>query len=131
MEEETLFMKFFGTNDPVLKVLDFLIDNQAFDHSKTAIANGSGISRMTLFNLWPILERNNIVVETRKVGRAKMFKLNKENQIVKKLIELDDAISEHAAIESPAAVVRYISADRERAENSAVEKGSKREDSYR
>ncbi len=97
MEEETLFMKFFGTNDPVLKVLDFLIDNQAFDHSKTAIADGSGISRTTLFNIWPILERNNIVVETRRVGRAKMFKLNKENQIVKKLIELDDAISEYAA----------------------------------
>ena len=93
MEDETLFIQFFGTKNPVLKVLDFLIDNKAFGHSKTDVAKGAGISRETLFNIWHILEENGIVVETREAGRAKMFKLNKANPIVKKFMELDDAIS--------------------------------------
>ena len=92
-----MFIQFFGTKNPVLKVLDFLIDNEAFDHSKTDVAKGAGISRATLFNIWHILEENGIVVETREVGRAKMFKLNKANPIVKKFMELDDAISDFYA----------------------------------
>ena len=97
MEDETLFIQFFGTKNPVLKVLDFLIDNEAFDHSKTDVAKGAGISRATLFNIWHILEENGIVVETREVGRAKMFKLNKANPVVKKFMVLDDAISDYYA----------------------------------
>lgn len=93
MEDETLFIKFFGTKNPVLKVLDFFIDNEAFDHSKTDIARGAGIGRATLFNIWHILEKKGIVIETREIGRAKMYKLNKSNPIVKKFMELDDAIS--------------------------------------
>jgi len=95
MEDETLFINFFGTKNPVLKVLDFFIDNAAFDYSKTDIAKGAGISRATLFNIWHILKKKGIVVETREVGRAKMFKLNKANPIVKKFMELDDAISDY------------------------------------
>lgn len=97
MEDETLFINFFGTKNPVLKVLDFFIDNEAFDHSKTDIAKGAGISRATLFNIWPILEENGVVEPTREVGRAKMFKLNTANPIVKKFMELDNAISDFYA----------------------------------
>ncbi len=97
MEDETLFIKFFGTKNPVLKVLDFLIDNEAFDYSKADIAKGACISRATLFNIWHILEKNGIVIETREVGRAKTFKLNKANLIVKKFMELDNAISDFYA----------------------------------
>jgi predicted transcriptional regulator len=97
MEDETLFINFFGTKNSVLKVLDFLIDNEAFDHSKTDIAKGAGISRATLFNIWDILVKNGIVTATREVGRAKMYKLDKANPIVKKFMELDDAISDFYA----------------------------------
>ncbi|MFQ6057121.1 MAG: winged helix-turn-helix domain-containing protein [Methanosarcinales archaeon] len=97
MEDKTLFLKFFGTETPILKVIDYLIDNEAFDHSKSDIAKGAGISRATLFNLWKILEENNIVIKTRTIGRAKMFKLNTKNSIVKKLMDLDDAISDYYA----------------------------------
>ncbi len=97
MEDETLFIEFFGTKNPVLKVLDFLIDNEAFDHSKTDVAKSAGISRATLFNIWHILEENGVVVATREVGRAKMFKLNTANPIVKKFMELDNAISDFYA----------------------------------
>ncbi len=37
------------------------------------------------------------MVATREVGRARMYKLNKKNPIVKKFMELDDVISDHYA----------------------------------
>jgi len=95
--EETLFLKFFGRNDPVIRVIDFLIDNEAFDYSKTEISREMGISRTTLLKIWKTLEDLGIVVETRRVGRAKMYRLNKKNPIVQKFIELDNAISEYYA----------------------------------
>ena len=100
MEDKTLFLKFFGTETPILRVIDFLIDNEAFDHSKTDIAKGAGISRATLFNIWSILKRNHIVTKTREIGRAEMYKLNTSNPIIKKLMDLDDAISNYYAEQS-------------------------------
>ena len=55
------------------------------------------ISRATLLNIWRTLEENDIVTETREVGRARMYRLNKANPIVKKFIELDNVISEYYA----------------------------------
>ena len=96
-EEGTLFLKVLGGKDPTLKVLDFLIDNIGFDYSKTEIASGAGISRTTLFSVWDGLERNELVAFTRNVGRAKMYRLNMGNEVAKKLIELDRAISSRHA----------------------------------
>ncbi len=90
--EETLFLKAFGIKSPVLRILDFLMDNKAYDYSKTDIAKGAGISRTTLSSAWENLEKTGLVRETREVGRAKMYKLNLKNPVVKKFIELDNAI---------------------------------------
>ena len=89
---ETLFLKAFGIKSPVLRILDFLMDNKAYDYSKTDIAKGAGISRTTLSSSWENLEKNGLVKETREVGRAKMYKLNLDSPVVRKFIELDNAI---------------------------------------
>jgi len=97
IDEGTLFLKVLGGKDPTLKILDFLIDNIGFDYSKTEIAEGAGISRTTLFSVWDGLERNELVAFTRNVGRAKIYRLNMGNEVAKKLIELDRAISSRHA----------------------------------
>lgn len=96
--DESLFIRELGIKSPMLKVLDFLMDNESFDYSKTDIAEGTGLSRATLFKAWPKLEALDLITATRSVGQAKMYKLNKQNPIVKKLMELDDAISEYFAL---------------------------------
>ena len=96
-KEETLFLKVFGIKSPVIRILDFLMDNKAYDYSKTDIAKGAGISRTTLFSVWENLEKNGLVRETREVGRAKMYKLNLNNPVVLKFIELDNAICDQYA----------------------------------
>ena len=98
MMEESLFIRELGIKSPMLKVLDFLMDNESFDYSKTDIADGTGLSRATLFKAWPKLEALDLITATRSVGQAKMYKLNKQNPIVKKLMELDDVISEYFAL---------------------------------
>jgi DNA-binding transcriptional ArsR family regulator len=90
--EETLFLKVLGTESPVLRILDFLMDNKAYDYTKVDIAKGSGISRSVLSSAWKSLEKNGLAKETRKVGRKKMYKIDLRNPIVRKFIELDNAI---------------------------------------
>jgi predicted transcriptional regulator len=72
-----------------MKVLDFLITFQLFDYPMTEIAKNSGVSYSTLQTFWDNLERNKIVVKTRRVGKSDLFKLNTKNPAVRQLIKLD------------------------------------------
>ena len=88
MENETIFVEIFGGN-PIIKVLDFLITFQLFDYPLTEIAKNSGVSYSSLQTFWDKLERNNIVIKTRRVGKSNLYKLNTDNPAVKELIKLD------------------------------------------
>jgi len=88
MENETIFVEIFG-NNPVIKVIDFLITYQLFDYPLTEIARNSGVSYSTLQSFWDKLERNKIVIKTRRVGKSDLFKLNVRNPAVKQLLKLD------------------------------------------
>ncbi len=87
----SLFVEFFG-DYPIIRVLDFLVENDAFDYSKKDISRNAGVSWNTLEGFWQKLEEMKIVVHTRKVGKAEMYKLDTENPIVKQLIELDNRL---------------------------------------
>ncbi len=88
MKSESIFIEIFG-NNPVIKVLDFLITFQAFDYPMTEIAKNSEVSYSTLQALWNNLVRNNIVIKTRRVGKSDLYKLNTKNPAVQQLIKLD------------------------------------------
>ncbi len=103
--DESLFVKVFG-NYPQVKVLDFLIENDIFDYSKTQIAELSGVSFNTLETFWKRLVETGIVKSSRKVGNSQMYQLNKGSPVVKKMLEIDkklmlSSIAEDA--ETPAA----------------------------
>jgi predicted DNA-binding protein YlxM (UPF0122 family) len=88
MKNESTFIEIFG-NNPTMKVLDFLISFQMFDYSLTEIAKNSEVSYSTLQTFWEKLERNNIVIKTRRIGKSDLYKLNTKNPAVKQLIQLD------------------------------------------
>jgi hypothetical protein len=91
-KEKTSFALVFGES-PVVKVIDFLIDNQEFDYSLTDIAKGAAVGWTTLHQFWPDLVKLGVVKKTRKIGRAELYKLNLENLLAQKLIEIDMLIS--------------------------------------
>jgi len=88
MENESIFIGIFG-NNPVIKVLDFLMTFQAFDYPMTEIAKNSRVSYSTLQTIWGGLVKNNIVIKTRRVGKSDLYKLNTRNPAVQQLIKLD------------------------------------------
>lgn len=88
MEIETVFVEVFGSN-PITRVLDFLITFQLFDYPLTEIARNSGVSYSTLKTFWNKLEKNKIVIKTRRVGKSNLYKLNTKNPAVKQLLKLD------------------------------------------
>ena len=104
--EKSLLVRFLG-DTPLIRVIDFLIENSIFDYTKTDIADNSGISRASLYKVWPMLEKFEIIKSSRKIGNTTLYKLNKGNPVVQKLIELDLKISrEYAeALEQEEAVV--------------------------
>ena len=93
--EKSLLIKFLGEN-PVFKIIDFLIENKGLDMSKKNIIEGTGISRATLFNYWGEIEKQEIVIVTRKFGKTKLYTLNSKNPIVKKLLELESLFISNA-----------------------------------
>tara|TARA_Y100000310_G_scaffold297412_1_gene330400 strand:- start:255 stop:587 length:333 start_codon:yes stop_codon:yes gene_type:complete len=87
-EDESVFVEYFG-GSPYIKVLDFLIQGQDFDYSMTEVARGAGVGWSAFTSVWAKLLDKGIIMATREIGNAKLFKLNKENPFVDKLIKLD------------------------------------------
>lgn len=89
--EKSLLIKFLGEN-PAFRIVDFLIENKGMDVTKKQIIDGAGISRASLFNVWPQLEQQEIVLATRKFGKTTLYTLNSKNPLVKKLLELESIL---------------------------------------
>ena len=87
-EEKSIFVEYFGSS-PYIKVLDFLIQGQEFDYSMTEVARGSRVGWSAFTRIWEQLIDREIIIPTRIIGNAKLFKLNKNNLFVKKLIKFD------------------------------------------
>ncbi|MEK6873306.1 MAG: winged helix-turn-helix domain-containing protein [Nanoarchaeota archaeon] len=88
---ETLFRKALG-DTPKIRVLEFLIEGRELDYSISDIAEGAEIGRTTLFRIFDDLLENGIIVFTRQIGNAQLYKLNMNNKFVKKLVEIFDEV---------------------------------------
>mgnify|MGYP001613495609 FL=1 len=89
MEEQSIFIQTFG-NYPLIRIFNFLIYSRDFDYPITEIAKNADVNFQTLKKLWPKLEQDKIVVSTRTMGGTTLYKINTNNPVVKKLIELNN-----------------------------------------
>ena len=69
----------------VARILDFLTVYREFDYSMADVAKNSGLGKMTVARAWPTLQRYGLVRETRREGKARMYKMNETK--VAKLVE--------------------------------------------
>jgi len=72
----------------IARLLDFLTLYRDFDYPKTEISRNSGVSWKTLYRLWPLLEKYELVIKTRQIGRATLYKLNTKSPIANALNKL-------------------------------------------
>lgn len=111
-EEKSLLVQCLGSN-PKLRIIDFLIGNRPFDYSKKEIIEGSRVGKVTFFKVWKDLVKFGIAKQTRKYGKAKLFKLNEESEVVKKLLILEYSLIKQTmneAVESEIKIQRKIRA---------------------
>ena len=89
--EKSLLLQLTGEM-PLFKIIDFLIENKGLDLTKKEIIDGANISRAALFKYWNELERYNLVRITRKFGKTRLYTLNSENPIVRKILDLEKVL---------------------------------------
>jgi hypothetical protein len=93
--ERSIFLQEEGDN-PKNRIWSFLIVHSEYDYSMKDIARYSMVGYTTLKEIWKEFRGKNIVVETRIIGKAKMYKLNLKNPVVNKFIDYYWAVVETA-----------------------------------
>jgi len=78
----------------MVRVIDFLIENNLYDCTKADIVEGARVSRPTLEKIWPILVKLGMLRETRRIGNGVLYMLDTKNPVVKKILELDAVLRE-------------------------------------
>ncbi|MBD3313452.1 hypothetical protein GF345_03350 [Candidatus Woesearchaeota archaeon] len=89
---ESAFVKTLGRS-PKIRLLDFFLENNIFDYTKSEVSEETGISRVTLNVLWPDIVKKKIIVPKRTIANAVLYRLNNSSPVVKKLKELDFILS--------------------------------------
>ena len=107
--KSSIFVETFGET-PVVKVLNFFLTFDSFDYSKSQVSEETGVSRITLDKIWKELVAQKIVVNTRSIGRADMYKLNKKNPKVKVLLELSLKLASAFAEEETQKIKKKVEA---------------------
>jgi len=59
----------------------------------TEIARGAGVGWSAFTRIWKALLERKIILPTRTIGNAKLFKLNKKNFFIQKLVKFDLELS--------------------------------------
>ena len=94
MGAEKACLEAFGDSS-LNKLLDFLAFNRGKEYSMADIAKLSTIGSSCLEPLWPKLVADGIVVQTRTVGRNKLFRLNESNSKVLSFLKFYWEVCEH------------------------------------
>ncbi len=80
-------------NSPKLRIIDIFLTNPYFDFSKEELVKELGMSKQTLYKNFKDLEELGIVKFSRKIGRAVMYRINREHPLVKRLDEIINEMS--------------------------------------
>ncbi len=89
----TVFRELFGSS-PLARIIDYFLDNSVFDYSMADLVRDEGISYNTLRPVWQLMIARGIIVKTRIVGKADMYKLNRKSPLVQRLWDLNVALVE-------------------------------------
>ena len=84
--EKSVFLQEEG-NTPKNRIWSFLIVHSEYDYAMKDIARYSKVGYTTLKEIWKEFREKKIVVETRTIGKAKMYRLNLKNPVVSRFID--------------------------------------------
>jgi len=72
----------------MIRLLNFLaeLEGSDYEYSKTELAAGAGIGYPSLFRLWPLIEKFELLVPTRSFGRIQLYKVNSNSPVLRKYL---------------------------------------------
>ncbi len=106
-KEKSIFVEFMG-DTPLVRILDFLIEKRPFETTKEEIIKETGIARNSLFDVWKKLEKFEVVLKTRSIGKSGLFVLNDGNEIVQDILKLEFAFGKQAMQQASAKALVQI-----------------------
>jgi DNA-binding transcriptional ArsR family regulator len=89
---ESILIRTLGAS-PKLRIIDFFLDNPLTDFTKKEVIEALGMSKQTFYKYFPDLERDKIVKVTRKIGKAKLYRINLNHPLIEMLREYEKRIS--------------------------------------
>lgn len=91
-EYSSIIIKTLG-DSPKLRIVDFFLDNPTHDFTKKEVIEALGMSKQTFYKYFPELEEYEIIKVTRRIGRAKLYRINPEHPLVNMLREYEKKVS--------------------------------------
>ena len=91
-EYSSIIIKTLG-DSPKLRIVDFFLDNPLFDFTKKEVIEAVGMSKQTFYKYFPDLEEYEIVKVSRRIGKAKLYRINPEHPLVTMLRDYEKEVS--------------------------------------
>ena len=70
-----------------IAVMELFLSQSFSEKNVSEVAKETGISRITIERIWADLIARRIIIKSREVGRAELYRLNSESPLVKALQE--------------------------------------------
>lgn len=91
-EYQSILLKTLG-DSPKLRIIDFFLDNPLFDFTKKEVIEALGMGKQTFYKYFSNIEEYGIVTTSRKIGKAKLYKINQKHPLVSMLREYETKLS--------------------------------------
>lgn len=109
MENESLIATVFGYS-PQMRILNYLLDFPTNDFTKKEIIQALGMSKQTFYKYFDNLEKSGMVKVSRAIGKAKLYKIDRSNPMVKTITEFERKLSMQIAEQQEARMKHPIAA---------------------
>jgi Fe2+ or Zn2+ uptake regulation protein len=83
---DSLLLKAFGYS-PKLRIIDIFLTNPYFDFAKEELARELAMSKQTVYKNFKDLEELGVVKVSRRIGKATMYRIDRNHPLVKTLNE--------------------------------------------
>lgn len=109
MQNESLIATVFGYS-PQMKILNYLLDFPTNDFTKKEIIQALGMSKQTFYKYFDNLEETGMVKVSRAIGKAKLYKIDRSNPMIKTITEFERKLSIQIAEQEEAKTQHPIAA---------------------
>jgi predicted transcriptional regulator len=109
MKSDSLIAKVFGYS-PQMRILNYLLDFPNSDFTKKEMIQALGMSKQTFYKYFGSLEESGMVKFSRTTGKAKLYKIDRHNPMVKTIIDFERKLSMQIAEQEEVRMRRPIAA---------------------